>query len=294
MLRVNRRDGFSDRQGICVQNREMQLDDFDKRTRIQIFNLISKIYGEIYEGESRWGDNIQSFFRYVYDEIFCQPVDVRELNDDDKFFAQIREVILNATYDEILTFIEAVAEYWDEETSRNVYSYYSTKGALNVYNIFNELFKKEYVGYRFIDYRISPISNEIEVNTINETLYNNNIVSEHISKAHNLLADRENPDYENSIKESISAVEAICEIITGIRGKDATLGNMLKKLEDKGIIIHAALKSAFNILYGYTSDANGIRHAGDIGGEASTFEEAKFMLVSCCAFINYLKGIMAD
>ena len=51
---------------------------------------------------------------------------------------------------------------------------------------------------------------------------------------------------------------------------------------------------AFNALYGYTSDANGIRHAGDIGGPASTFEEAKFMLVSCSAFINYLLGVWSN
>ena len=69
---------------------------------------------------------------------------------------------------------------------------------------------------------------------------------------------------------------------------------MLKKLEENGVMIHSGLKSAFNTLYGYTSDANGIRHAGDIGGKSSTFEEAKFMLVSCCAFINYLIAVSAD
>ena len=88
-------------------------------------------------------------------------------------------------------------------------------------------------------------------------------------------------------------MEAICEILTGVKGKEATLGNMLKKIEESGVVIHGALKSAFNILYGYTCDANGIRHAGDIGGPSSTFEEAKFMLVSCSAFINYLIGVSA-
>ncbi len=69
---------------------------------------------------------------------------------------------------------------------------------------------------------------------------------------------------------------------------------MLKQLEKNSISIHSALESAFNMLYGYTSDANGIRHAGDIGGKESSFEEAKFMLISCCAFVNYLIGIQAD
>jgi patatin-like phospholipase/acyl hydrolase len=60
-------------------------------------------------------------------------------------------------------------------------------------------------------------------------------VYEHISKANRLLADREAPDYENSIKESISGVEALCEILTGIKGKEASLGKMIKQLEDNGI-----------------------------------------------------------
>jgi len=45
-------------------------------------------------------------------------------------------------------------------------------------------------------------------------------------------------------------------------------------------------------MYGYTSDEDGIRHAmleePDVG-----FEDAKFMLVACSAFINYLK-VKAD
>ena len=69
---------------------------------------------------------------------------------------------------------------------------------------------------------------------------------------------------------------------------------MLKELDDEGIVVHGSMKAAFEKLYGYTSDARGIRHAGDIGGPNSTFEEAKFMLVSCCAFINYLPALQSD
>ncbi len=67
----------------------------------------------------------------------------------------------------------------------------------------------------------------------------------------------------------------------------ATLTRALRKLEDR-VSLHAALKDAFGKLYGYTSDADGIRHAlldeSDLG-----FEDAKFMLVSCASFVNYLK-----
>jgi len=47
------------------------------------------------------------------------------------------------------------------------------------------------------------------------------------------------------------------------------------------------LKKGFSNLYGYTSSAEGIRHA--LLEEAKlNFEDAKFMLVSCSAFVNYL------
>ena len=52
--------------------------------------------------------------------------------------------------------------------------------------------------------------------------------------------------------------------------------------------IHPAMENAFTSLYGYTSDEGGIRHAEGLFESNVTFEEAKYMLVSCCAFVNYL------
>lgn len=160
-----------------------------------------------------------------------------------------------------------------------------------VYKYYNIVFQKEYVGYRFVKGQIVQITDDIEISEIERVSdVQIDIVHEHINKAIGYLSDRKSPDYENSIKESISAVEAMCVSIVG----KGTLGSALKQLEKNGVSIHPSLKLAFEKLYGYTSDAKGIRHAGDIGGPNSTFEEAKFMLVSCCAFINYLKSSMKD
>lgn len=294
MLKVNRRGGFSDRKGISSINTDIQVHSFDQRTRIQLLNLVSNLYKEIYGDQRYWYDDVQDFLVYVYQEIFCQIVNRRESISDETFFRDIKEVFQNASYDDILTFLEAISDYWKEELI-NLDKHSSPYERQTVSEVFNDFFKREYVGYRFINGVISPISDEMEVETINSILKDSyGTVSEHISKANALLADRDQPDYENSIKESISAVEAMCKIITESSGVDATLGAMLKKLESSGVTIHPALKSAFSTLYGYTSDANGIRHAKNIGGEASTFDEAKFMLVSCCAFINYLKGVIAS
>ena len=60
-------------------------------------------------------------------------------------------------------------------------------------------------------------------------------------------------------------------------------------LNNLKIEIHPALKSAYSSIYGYTSDENGTRHANGIGEKNATFSEAKYMLISCSAFVNYLK-----
>ena len=79
-------------------------------------------------------------------------------------------------------------------------------------------------------------------------------------------------------------MEALCKKVTG--EEKAKLGDAIKILERQGFV-HSALKKAFSSLYGYTSDAEGIRHA--LMEESNlTNNDARFMLISCSAFINYV------
>ena len=290
MIPVSKRGGFSDRNGIKPLNREIQLTDFDKHTRARIINSIVHLYEDFY-GIYRWSEEPkQGFCRYVLQEIYSRPLKIDEKYRDNEIFDIMKDTIMNDEYHNVLTVLEAIANYL---VKNFIHSHYRSE-CLKIYDNLNNIFQQEYVGYRFIGENISPISDKIEVESVNVAVNNKfKSVREHISKANALLSDRKKPDYENSIKESISAVEAMCQEILGTKGGGATLGKMLKKLEDNGIEIHSALKDAFNKLYGYTSDANGIRHAGDIGGSSSTFEEAKFMLVSCSAFVNYLMSLQS-
>lgn len=296
MNQVHRRGGFSDRNKIKEENTIIQLNRFDKVTRIKIQNAISNWYLTMYNNAYYRTPEIQEFMRYILGEVYAKPVDTRYDIDDDEFFCIIGETLQQGSYDDVLTLVEAIVQYWDDELrSTDPYGYARQNGNDTIFDCFNNILKQEFVGYRFLNGIIVPISDDVEVKEISQAINNPyEIVSDHLHKASVHLSNRENPDYENSIKESISAIEALCEILTGLKGREATLGNMLKKLESNGVVVHGGLKSAFNTLYGYTSDANGIRHAGDIGGPASTFEEAKFMLVSCSAFVNYLLGVWSN
>ena len=187
-----------------------------------------------------------------------------------------RAVIESTEWYTIFDFIERYLAVSSESTS------------IEMTKVFNHILEDEVSAYRILDNLVVPITNKAELKTIEEAKsipYDS--VRTHVSKALALYADRKAPDYENSIKESISAVEAMCCIITGMSGAQATLGAAIKKLKDSNVHIHNAMEKAFLALYGYTSDENGIRHGG-IDFTSVPSEDAKYMLVSCSAFVNYL------
>jgi len=154
----------------------------------------------------------------------------------------------------------------------------------------NEVLADELAAYRVINQQFVPVTNEQEIAALEEALANQDAfapVAVHLSAAISHLGNRQNPDYRNSIKESISAVEAIAKIISG--NDKAKLGDALAELERMGRL-HGALRNSYAALYGYTSGADGIRHA--LMNEPNlTKDDAKYFLIVCTAFVNYLKTL---
>jgi hypothetical protein len=155
--------------------------------------------------------------------------------------------------------------------------------------LWNIILERDNSGYRFIGESLAPISNPVEIGEVNETLeltakYRLQGPYNHIKTAIDQLSKKPIPDYRNSIKESISAIESISKIIS--KENSQGLAGALKVLSEK-VNIHGALKTSFLNLYGYTSDEGGIRHSLLEQSKVS-YDEAKYMLVSCSAFLNYL------
>jgi hypothetical protein len=151
----------------------------------------------------------------------------------------------------------------------------------------NRVLERENSAYRFVSNEIAPITSDAEITEIEKATSANDPIATHLKTALNLLADKESPNYRNSMKESISAVEAICGIIAD--KPKATLGDALGIIKKSGVIeLHPTLNAAFDKLYGYTSDAGGIRHAL-IDESEPLKEDAIWMLVACSSFVNYLK-----
>ncbi len=151
----------------------------------------------------------------------------------------------------------------------------------------NLTFERLNYGYKVVNDQIVEITDEKEIKAIENAIRQTSAVGLHLNNAMILMSERPSPDYRNSIKESISAVEALCRDITG----ETTLGPALKNLENSGLIIPSSIKTAIEKLYVYTNDSKtGIRHALMDDAAIPMYDEANFMLVTCSAFINYIQG----
>lgn len=154
-------------------------------------------------------------------------------------------------------------------------------------SLINSAFQHLNYAYRVVDDLIVEITDQQEIAAIEEATKVSSAVKTHLTEGLKHLSERPTPDYRNSIKESISAVEALCREITG----ETKLGPALNALEKNGVVIPTYLKSGFEKLYVYTNDSRtGIRHAQMDDSEIPQYDEAKFMLVACSAFINYIQG----
>src|SRR5690554_4713794 len=274
---------FSQRIGKTSVREALQVESMDRDLVYSLWNSIFDVFFNIPRDfhDSKYYTNStidlncihiwKEFFKNIIDDI---PTYLGEICKEE-VIRYIRDWFLSSAWYEKFDFIEFLCQ--------------SKIGQdLRFAETCNIVLKKEMSGYRIIYDCVVPITSEEEIVAIEEAFSVSSKmkpVREHLKTALEYLSDRNNPVYRNSIKESISAVESICQIITG--DKNATLGVALKRIKDEHRL-HQALQKAFSALYGYTSNSGGIRHPLLEDDIEVTQEDAKFMLISCSAFINYL------
>lgn len=269
-----REQKFSERIGL-VKPREISIDKIDIELRNTLWNFVVMILNTCDRYIYPWIE----FSKILYVHFFKLPIDeISPFNTTarGKLFDKYRLLKWFEVYD----FIEITLQHLNELLNNH------NNDKLEL--LLNELLEREFSGYRSINLKIVPIINSSEIGSIREAIGNSKFqyvtISEHISKALNYLSKKPHGDYQNSIKESISAVEGVCKIIATTRS--GGIKEALTILSSK-INIHPALKEGYLKIYGYTSDEDGIRHPM-LEDKKVGFAEAKYMLVSCSAFVNYI------
>lgn len=197
--------------------------------------------------------------------------------------SSVRVHFFDCEWYEVYDLLEFLAEELPDESSQGLVGYA------------NEMLEREKSAYRFVGRQIAEITSEQEIKAVEAALAESQplgVVRSHLERSLQLYKERPEPDYRNSVKESISAVESLACLIA--EAPNATLGQALDRIErHTRVEMHGALKRAFDVLYGYTSDEDGIRHKmleeGNVGRA-----EALYMLVACSAFVSYLISKAAD
>jgi hypothetical protein len=271
---------FSEREGFKAVRQVFQVDSVDEPLRNSLWNAIDQSLLEWAHYAPLGGANLYNF---LWTEYYKLREDHKP--EIDIIRRYISDQLFKGQWYEIYDFIEFALENYPFESMPRI-------SREEFVDNCNYRLEREMSAYRIVDSRIARITSEEEIASIEKAAEHADRfepVSTHIKTALAHLSRRDHPDYRNSIKEAISAVESMCAIITG--KPKATLGDALKQLEASGVNIHPALRGAFTQMYGYTSDARGIRHGLGLLEEPDLdFEDSKFMLVSCSAFVNLLKA----
>jgi hypothetical protein len=267
---------FSERIGAVETPHTLQMEGMNDALRNSLWNYLHSLFESQYE---YW----RSFARSLANHFRKTPVDDLPYYDHD-CRKWVKEYFYSLKWHEVYDIIEYVTENY-----RRIVNYPGDKNRDNLQKIANFYFERELSGFRFVAGVLVPISSVAETSEITGALEATSRkgldgAREHLHTALTLLAKKPKPDYRNSVKESISAVESVSRVL----GKSDTKG-LADALEELGkkTDIHGALVAGFTKLYGYTSDEDGIRHA-ILESTNVGFDEAKYMIVSCSAFVNYL------
>jgi hypothetical protein len=251
----------------------------DDALRTSLWNVVQEFIWSKHKSESGYSytkhSNLIHIITRYWKDYFKIPVNDIPQNIRDTI-EEVKDAYFASEWYEAYDFIEFTAHMLGNSQPQFVKSC-------------NEVLEREMSGYRIIGAQVTPITSSDELSAIESALESTNGLTgakTHLERALGLLSDRRNPDYRNSIKESVSAVEAVAQSVTG--DKSATLGAAPKVISTRAPM-HPALNKGLSSLYGYTSDSDGIRHAL-LESSNLDFVDAKFMLSACSAFVNYIVG----
>lgn len=277
---------FSERIGAVKPDRALQVDSMSDALRNSLWNLFFELYEDQHDRYwERIARHIAKFFRKVpADELPWRDSDLREW---------VKDYFFNLPWYQAYDLLEFLVRNHRTMTTISYNDGHSTiqhsVDANRLVSTANVILERELSGFRFVQGALAPITDPVEVSEIEYAVETSRRVGllgaqEHIRSAVQLLGKKPNPDYRNAIKEAISSVESAVKQITG--SESGTLDRALKDLAAR-VDLHGALAAGFSKLYGYTSDEDGIRHA-ILDQPSVGFAEAKYMIVACSAFVNFL------
>ena len=269
--------------------------DFPETARVGLYYIILDLLDNNYI-QKEYNDRYR--FRYINLELsrMCRSKEIVD-NDD------IHQIFYSTNWMSIFNFIERIYIKLLKDVNRydingeieeqikslsEVQEYYT--------NEINTLLNEEGLAYEFekgIFHRkgfpktVQSIESATKV--LSDPILNKSRF--HYLKALNFFNDIKNPDYENSIKEAICAVEA-CLISLYSPEISKNFENCLRTIiGNDNEKVPAPLVESLIKLYGYRNNGTGVSHATNKGLKVS-IKEAEFVISASADYITYFYSLL--
>ncbi len=257
----------------------IQKDSMDDSLRNTLWNLLEQKYWHRFStssiGNCVRGSNMESLVFELWLNYFKRPIDAIS-NYWPYCLSEIRDYFFKADWREVYDFIEAVSEFGQQIADHDEFE-----------RDCNEKLAQEHSAYRFVNGRIVDTVSRKEIEEIDKALQETSdyeLAQEHLENALRLIADRNAPDYEQSVCESILAVRTLLhEVRNG-----ALKRKMIEANEN-----FSYLRRAFLLICAHLHIRLEQGKEPVIQKKLSN-QDAWFILVSSSVFMNYLIAIITS
>ena len=145
---------FSQRQGLKPIKKIMQIDDMDEDLRNSLWNALTIIYWRDANKNLMYRNKIDILIDRLWTNYFKIPIDnLSDYWSDTK--QEIRDYFFSCEWYEVYDFIEFVANNYPEESVNSIFM-----------DFCNSVLERELSAYRFIEGKITPITEKVEIEEI--------------------------------------------------------------------------------------------------------------------------------
>ena len=268
---------FSQAQGYEPLPQPLKLGELSNEARITLWNVLyekAQIRESILDNVT--SNTMKSILRSIHIGFLMQPLDTWR-DGHHTLTSLVRPSIFNQPFNKVFDLLTFIIRH--------------PQASPSLVDLIATTFKQHQLAY-FVNTdpppTIYPMSTPEEGEALRSALAQirqagYDAAREHLQRATGHINQQ---DWAGSVRESIHAVESVARQIAP---NAKTLGEALQTLKRKGLLNHPALYQAFNNIYGYANDEQGIRHAlldksaADVGQD-----EALFMLGACASLASYL------
>lgn len=285
---------FSKRHGYEPLPEIMRLEHLSKTARIAVYNIIVDLMSD----SGHWIDfeNLPAPRMCRRAIASCFDKNIREVGVlKHQLLDELQSILYKLPFNKVLDLLEYMANYRDGRSG------VSGSQALNVRLLrfpqdINDSFDEHGVAYVFDTsnrpYHIRPrtsMEQGIAIQNAVVTLKHHKL-SPPVKHLRNAASHLDSGEYADAISDSICAIESVLRFFDPKNSRNVK--DAINSLRGQGMLKHPALAQAIKLLYGYTSDEEGVRHALVFEPKANVdINDAMFMFGACASLAAYLANI---